>query len=62
MHNISVIYCSTGPLVTRLQQSIQKLTVKNEEQNVALEDARAETEELKELMKSVSILARLLKR
>lgn len=62
MHNITVIYCSTAPLVTRLLQSIQNLTAKNEEQNVVLEDARAEIEELKEFIKSVSILTRLLKR
>ncbi|KAL9989527.1 hypothetical protein ACROYT_G004088 [Oculina patagonica] len=41
-----------GPLVTRLQQSIEKLTAENEEQNEALEDARAEVKELKEFMKS----------
>ena len=56
MHNTTIIDCSTGTLVTRLQQTVKQLTAENEEQHGALEDARVEVKELKEFMKSVSIL------
>ena len=62
-HNATVIDCSTGLLVARLQQSIKQLTDENEEQNKALGEARTEVKELREFMKSVSISdTRLLKR
>lgn len=53
--NATVIDCSTGLLVARLQQSIKQLTDENEEQNKALQEARTEVKELREFMKSVSI-------
>lgn len=55
MHNITIIDCSTGLLVARLQQSIKQLTDENEEQSKALEEARTDVKELREFMKSVSI-------
>ena len=53
----------SGLLVSRLQQSIKQLKNENEEQNKALEEARIEVKELREFMKSVSIMdTRLVKR
>ena len=61
-HNSTVIDCSTGLLIDRLQQSIKQLTDENEEQNKALEEAKTELKELREFMNLVSIRAtRLLK-
>ena len=53
----------SGLLVSRLQQSIKQLKNENEEQNKALEEARIEVKEMREFMKSVSIMdTRLVKR
>jgi len=61
-HNGTVMDCSTGLLIARLQQSIKQLTDENEEQNKALEEAKTELKELREFMNLVSIRAtRLLK-
>lgn len=54
-HNGTAIDCSTGLLITRLQQSIKQLTDENEEQNKALEEAKTELKELREFMNLVSI-------
>jgi len=56
-HNGTVIDCSTGLLIARLQQSIKQLTDENEEQNKALEEAKTELKELREFMNLVSIRA-----
>lgn len=53
----------SGLLVSRLQQSIKQLKNEKEEQKKALEEARIEVKELREFMKSVSIMdTRLVKR
>ena len=52
-----------GLLVSRLQQSIKQLKNEQNEQNKALEEARIEVKEMREFMKSVSIMdTRLVKR